>query len=356
MRGKIKQYEEIPIDRVVAYENNARTHSAEQLVKLADSIKEFGFITPVLIDKNNTIIAGHGRVEAAKMAKLKKIPCVRVDGLTEAQRRAYILADNKITELGGWDKEKLGAELQWLEKVDFNIDLTGFELPNVDDLEMPDDGFYGDERMRTDRAYNLEIAHETEITDDFWQMPVIQNDEFTPSDLIGFNYAKTSKNKKCGIHFFVDDYQFERVWNYPEKYTDVLREYECILSPDFSLYMDMPMPMKIWNVYRSRQIGAYYQQQGIRVIPTISWAEPETYQFCFLGVPEGAVVAVSTVGIKNSDESMSVFADGVKAMIDYIKPSKILVYGGVVDVDYGGTEVVEYENKVTEQWKYSGAI
>ena len=189
------------------------------------------------------------------------------------------------------------------------------------------------------------------MTDDFWQMPVIQNDGFVPSDLIGFNYAKSSKDKKCGIHFFVDDYQFERVWNYPEKYIETLSEYECILSPDFSLYMDMPMPMKIWNVYRSRQIGAYYQKKGIRVIPTISWAEPETYKFCFLGVPEGAIVAVSTVGVKNSQESMDVFADGAKAMIDYIKPAKILEYGGDIGIDYGGIEVIQYANKVTETWK-----
>ena len=86
-------------------------------------------------------------------------------------------------------------------------------------------------------------------------MPVIQNDNFIPDDIIGFNYAKSSKQHNVGIHFYLDDYQFERIWNKPEDYIEILKQYECIFSPDFSLYLDMPMPMKIWNIYRSRQIG-----------------------------------------------------------------------------------------------------
>lgn len=180
---------------------------------------------------------------------------------------------------------------------------------------------------------------------------MIRNQNYTPERLIGFNYAKTSKDKDCGVHFYVDDYQFERIWSYPEKYLEALSEYECILSPDFSLYMDMPMPMKIWNVYRSRFIGAYYQQHGITVIPTISWAEPETFEFCFSGIPKGSVVSVSTVGVKEDEQAMETWKHGMDEMIKVIEPSVIIEYGGHLEYDYQGIRVLDFKNEVTERWK-----
>lgn len=212
-------------------------------------------------------------------------------------------------------------------------------------------GYYGDERERTNRAYNLDILDPDNLTNDFWQMPIIENNGYIPNDLIGFNYAKTSINKNAGIHFYIDDYQFERIWNYPEKYIDVLKEYSCILTPDFSLYMDMPMAMKIWNVYRSRQIGAYYQSMGFNVIPTISWAEPATFEFCFKGIPKGSIVSISTIGVKRDKDALKIWCDGVTEMIKQIEPSAILIYGGALEYDYGNIKVVYFENKVTENWR-----
>ena len=151
----------------------------------------------------------------------------------------------------------------------------------------------------------------------------------------------------CVEYIFI----FERVWNKPEDYTDILFDYDCILTPDFSLYMDMPIPMKIWNVYRSRFIGNYYQSKGITVIPTLSWAEPETFQFCFEGIQEGGVVSVSTIGVKRDSDAFKVWSDGMQAAIDKIKPSTILVYGGKLDFDYGNIDVRYFSNKVTERWK-----
>ena len=254
------------------YQNNPRNNDAA-VEQVAKSIKEFGFKVPIIIDKNNVIVAGHTRLKAAESLGIKKVPCVRADDLSDDQIKAFRLADNKVAEVATWDLQKLDLEL-----ADINIDMSAFgfvmdDLTNTEIDEIDDDGWYGDERERTNRAYHLELVDTENMTDDFWQMPIIKNDNFIPSDLIGFNYAKTSKEKNVGIHFYVDDYQFERIWNYPEKYTDILADYDCILSPDFSLYMDMPMAMKIWNIYRSRQIGAFYQSKGLNVIPTISWAE-----------------------------------------------------------------------------------
>ena len=245
---------------------------------------------------------------------------------------------------------------------DFDMDLLFDELDDIDNIDMSDFGFDLDfdiefeadkenERHRTNDTYNLEIVDIENSSNDFWQMPIINNDDFIPDDLTGFNYAKTSKNKKTGIHFYIDDYQFERLWNNPSEYVDTLREYECILSPDFSLYTDMPMPMKIWNIYRSRQIGQYYQSMGIKVIPTISWCEEETFKFCFKGIPKGSVVSVSTIGVKKDDSALNLWKKGMDEMIRQIEPSTILVYGGIIDYDYGNINVRYYENKVTERMK-----
>ena len=343
--------EDIKITEIFPYENNPRKND-EAVDYVAQSIKEFGFRVPIVIDKNNVIVTGHTRYKASKKLGLDKVPCIRADDLTDEQIRAFRIADNKVGEIAAWDYDKLDIELE-----DIEIDMSAFGLevddikPNtVDDVD-EDDGWYGDERERTNRAYNLDLIDYNNMTNDFWQMPIIRNDGYIPKDLVGFNYAKTYQDKNVGIHFYVDDYQFERVWNYPDKYCDVLREYECILSPDFSLYMDMPMPMKIWNVYRSRQIGAYYQSQGIKVIPTISWAEPETYEFCFQGVPKGSIVSISTVGVKRDKDAVRVWEDGTKEMIKRIEPSAILIYGGKLDFDYGGVETYYFDNKVTENWK-----
>ena len=341
--------ESIKIDNIKPYENNPRIND-EAVAGVMESIRQFGFKVPIVIDKNNVIVCGHTRYKASVGLGLQKIPCIRADDLSDDQIKAFRIADNKVSEVAEWDLEKLKLELD-----DISIDMTAFglDLEDLVPVTIPDDddGWYGDERERTNKAYNLDLIDYDNLTNDFWQMPIIKNDNFIPDDLIGFNYAKTSKEKECGIHFYVDDYQFERVWNYPDKYVDLLFEYQCVLSPDFSLYMDMPMPIKIWNTYRSRQIGAYFQSQGIKVIPTISWAEKETYKFCFLGIPKGSVVSVSTVGVKEKQESLDVWHDGMTEMIKRIKPSAIIVYGGEIDFDYGNIKTVFFENKVTERWK-----
>ena len=337
--------EYIPIEKIKPYKANAKKHPPKQIEQIMASIEEFGFNDPIAL-WNGEIVEGHGRYLAAQQLHLDPVPVLRLDDLTDEQRKAYGLVHNKLTMNSGFDTKLLELELDNLEGLE--MEQFGFDLPGIDELDL---SYYGDERERTNRAYNLDIAHNTEMSDDFWQMPIIKCDDFVPDELIGFNYAKTSANKNVGVHFYVDDYQFERVWNYPEKYVDVLLEYDCILSPDFSLYMDMPMPMKIWNVYRSRQIGAFYQSMGIKVIPTLSWAEAETFEFCFRGIPKGSIVSVSTVGVKNSEEAMAIWSDGMKEAIKQIEPSMVLEYGGDIGFDYGDILVKRYSNQVTENWQ-----
>jgi hypothetical protein len=119
--------EQLPTDTLIPYARNTRTHSEAQVAQIAGSIREFGFTNPVLIDGENGIIAGHGRVLAAQKLKLGTVPCIRLSHLTDTQRRAYIIADNKLALNAGWDEELLGLELADLREDGFDLELTGFD-------------------------------------------------------------------------------------------------------------------------------------------------------------------------------------------------------------------------------------
>ena len=138
----------VAVGKLIPYVNNARTHSPEQLTKLRSSLREFGFINPVIIDREFNVIAGHGRIAAAKEEGMEEVPCVFVDYLTEAQKKAYILADNRMALDAGWDEELLRIEIESLQGADFDVSLTGFGEDELADLfagdeekDVKDDGF-----------------------------------------------------------------------------------------------------------------------------------------------------------------------------------------------------------------------
>ena len=138
--AKIVEVQEVAVAVLKPYERNAKIHSGEQVQKIAESIKEFGFLSPCLIDREKNIIAGHGRVEAAKLLGMETVPCVFIEGLSDEQRRAYILADNKLTEMGEWDMDLVMSELTDLNAAGFDIEVTGFEL-ELEEPEIAEDDF-----------------------------------------------------------------------------------------------------------------------------------------------------------------------------------------------------------------------
>ena len=144
----------VPVEKLIPYINNARTHSPEQLTKLRSSLREFGFINPVIIDREFNIIAGHGRVLAAKEEHIAEVPCVFVDYLSEAQKKAYILADNRMALDAGWDEELLRIEIEALQGADFDVSLTGFGEDEIADL------FAGEEQSAKDDDFDLAAALE----------------------------------------------------------------------------------------------------------------------------------------------------------------------------------------------------
>ena len=148
-----KEMQLVPIEKLVPYVNNARTHSPEQINKLRSSLREFGFINPVIIDRDYGVIAGHGRILAAKEEGIKEIPCVFADHLTEAQKKAYIIADNRMAMDAGWDEELLRVEIEALQAEAFDLSLTGFDEKELADLfqedsEVEDDDFDVDGELK----------------------------------------------------------------------------------------------------------------------------------------------------------------------------------------------------------------
>ena len=146
----------VPIGKLVPYVNNARTHSKEQITKLRSSLREFGFVNPVIIDREFNVIAGHGRILAAKEENIEQVPCVFVDHLTEAQKKAYILADNRFALDAGWDEDMLRVEMEALQGMDFDISLTGFDEAEIADLFAADDNEAQEDDFDEDAALQAE--------------------------------------------------------------------------------------------------------------------------------------------------------------------------------------------------------
>lgn len=164
-----------------------------------------------------------------------------------------------------------------------------------------------------DGAYDIPMLNPvTEIDVDNW---------------ISFNYVKGHKNpKKTGVHFFVDDYQFERVWKYPEKYVGMLAKFGAVCTPDFSPYSDFPKAVQVFQHYKKHWCGAYWQEHGVTVIPTITWSSPDTLEWAFDGEPFGSIIATSTLGMKTD-----AILEGYKLIMEYLEPVKILWKGKIPD-------------------------
>ena len=154
--------------------------------------------------------------------------------------------------------------------------------------------------------------------------------------LIGFNYATNIKSMQERsnelVHFFLPDTYIERVWDNPDYYGAVFAQYKGIIQPDLSQYTTMPRAMQIWNYYRNMWLGAYYQNQGIRVIPSAQWSDEDSFEYCFDGMPKGSCICISSVGCMQNVQARILFNAGLKEVVSRLEPSQIILYG-VIDDD-----------------------
>ena len=193
-------------------------------------------------------------------------------------------------------------------------------------------------------------------------VPALDPEQINTEQFIPFNYAKGCNNPdKKGVHFFLHDYQFRRLWDMPERYMLLLQRFDCVCTPDYSLYTDMPKAMQIYHHYKKQWMGAYWQACGLTVIPTVSWSDDESFTWCFDGLPQGGAVAVSSVGCLRDNNSQGRFMKGYNVMLDKLRPAQILFYGSVPDSIAGTViQIGSFQNrfrqrKEGETWAEGGA-
>ena len=183
-----------------------------------------------------------------------------------------------------------------------------------------------------------------------WNIPVIRKTKLDLADvnLISYTDIKTNdvdENKQKGVHFYIDDYRMDGLYYNPTKSLYRLAQYKFLITPDYSLYKDMPKAVQLFNVFRSRWCGAFWQSRNLTVIPDVSWGDATTFDYCFDGIEEGSVVSVGTIGCKHSKLA---FMRGYNEMLKRIKPSAIICFGSpfaemqgnIIPVDYNSSRRV----------------
>ena len=174
-------------------------------------------------------------------------------------------------------------------------------------------------------------------------------DNLADIPLQGFNYALKEKNpENIGVHFFLHDYQFERVWNYPDRYTEILSKFAFVLSPDFSPYSDSPRAIQIYNVYRNRWCARYWQEYGIKVIPTITWANDDSLSYCLNGVPKHSTIAISTMGEGRWAKWQSLRRNWNRIM-DTLEPDEVLLYGKNITNEFQLSGNIVYKKLISSK-------
>ena len=148
-----------------------------------------------------------------------------------------------------------------------------------------------------------------------------------PINLIYYNDMEENRSYLGFVHFYMDDYKFESVWNHPQAALKKFKRCDGVITPDFSTYQDMPIALKIYNTYRMRAIGYWLGKNGVQVINNVRWGTPETYKFCFDGIPRNSIVCTSTVGCLDDKHDEERFVEGLAKMIEVLNPSHILMYG-----------------------------
>lgn len=187
-----------------------------------------------------------------------------------------------------------------------------------------------------------------------YEIPILQAGEMPPPgiDWISFNFVRGDKEpEKHAVHFFIDDYQFERLWDSPLAYLDKMSRYRAVLTPDFSTYNDFPRAQQVWNKFRNHWIGAFWQYHGINVIQSVVWTDdPEDDSWVFDGNAPGAPVAISAMGTSNSQRRRQIFERGYRAMIERLHPSAIMLYGDIPPVCEPERDIIVQVPSFVNKW------
>ncbi len=347
----------VPVAKLQGYARNTRTHSDSQIEKLVGSIREFGFTVPLIITDDDTILAGHGRLVAAQRAGMLKVPCIRAGYMTEAQKRAYVIADNRLAEDAGWDKELLGEELKSLSELGFDVATIGFteaevtfnidlalnspglmnEVRGVDDdertqvkvfqdvVDFPFEGKWELPKLHTSREHLLEIPDSISL----WTYKRISAD-FPPPYL--YNYRMDSTVgldwHKAIVAFYTDDTKFQGVWDDTAGSVREMLKNGVMgaVMPNFTTAPDMSTTVRAFNTYRSRYVARYMQDSGIKIIPDVNcyWFQPE-FEVVVEGLKGMHTLAFQHQQVLTGKQRVRC-AEAMAYVMDEVKPETVLVY------------------------------
>lgn len=216
--------------------------------------------------------------------------------------------------------------------------------------------------MRKEQFKNYDVFHaflvENADYDGYIELPKIKTSDNIPERLVTFSKAMSQswKDFDCWVVFYEHDKNFERLWHNPKQYLDKLKKFKGIISPDFSLYRNMPLVLQMWNTYRGRALAVWLKDNGIEVIPNVRFGDERTYSFCFDGVEENKTVSVGTHGCIKHKEDKIFFKAGLAALVKRLSPKTIIVYGSAPDSIFKpykdmGIEIIAFESEFSKSRK-----
>jgi hypothetical protein len=351
-----------PADKVVRRDlaslipsaRNARTHGPAQVAQIARTIERFGWTNPVLVDEGGEIIAGHGRVMAAKELGLDQVPVMVAAGWTSEQKRLYALADNRIALSAEWDDAILAAELRSLSEI-ADLSLAGFGADEIDKIlaktEGPDKLDDVSDELPGAAALKDWINFDSTLP---WNIPPIRADLLAPwpdkevkawaSDedvfpddgeswyvwnfRLGSVRGLPADRKILG--FYTDDTRFECMWDETPKWVAKILNvgFRVAISPNYSMYMGEPRAVHLWATYRARWVGRYMQEAGIALIPDVNWADAASFEYCLLGIPENAPAISVQLQTLNTPDEIARAVSGVQMVARKLRPQTLAVYCG----------------------------
>ncbi len=189
--------------------------------------------------------------------------------------------------------------------------------------------------------------------DGFFELPKLKTTDTLPQKFVPFSKAmcRSFTDFDCFVHFYEDDIRFERIWNNPKQYLNKLKKFKGVISPDFSMYRNMPLCMQMWNVYRGRALANWLSENGVEIIPNVRFGDERTYLFCFDGIEKNKTVSVGTHGCIQHKKDREYFKKGLAELVKRLKPQTIVVYGQAPDDIFKeykdiGINILQFESEI----------
>lgn len=348
----------IDINLLVPCGNNAKIHNEQQIIALNRSIDLVGYVQEICIDENNVILCGHGRREAMLKQGVKSIEVRRIKNLTESQKEQYRIMDNTTNSCTGYDHDILKEALiklkddgvditqmavddEMLKTLDINEEIESVDEECVDDLELErDSNIYTYNEFclfKTNNIYDIpELSYDMLYDDDIPIEHCIahKNEVIEQDKRYLLLYSKpvkiTPENANNNVlAFFLDDHEFQSVWSDAAHKTKTIKSlnFSAVCSPNFSLWADEPLPFNILAWYKTQWCARFWQEAGIKVIPTINYSTPASWTFCFLGIPKYAPVVIHQIRNVKSKAAIKNFIDGFIYAFETIQWKKCYLYG-----------------------------